>query len=257
MRHIKTYQVFESESSITTLTKEQIIWLNSCAGKLWELNTQTGLVDVYGDFNCNLQGLEGFKGVVFGEVNGSFYCQNNHLTDLVGAPKTVGKNFNCSDNKLTDLEGSPTSVDGYFRCGENQLTNLVGGPEEVTWAYNTTGNPLVSLDGAPDKLEGFLVYVDNLYDTFPTDSIPSWRTPNERDQIFWEEFKLKGLPLLFNSISTGFLNSLIKENPGDFILNIKGVIKNPDCAEKISELNLKEVAKKIGDQLGDVTSLGF
>lgn len=229
MRHIKTYQVFESGNSITPLTKDQITWLNSCS-YLWKINPKTGLVDVYGAFDIGRENLKDFKGVMLGKVSGYFNCSGNQLTSLEGAPQTVGQNFYCQNN---------------------QLTSLIGGPKKVSGSYNISGNPLTSFEGAPDKSKGLLFYGNN------TAFLPPWETPNERDQTFWDEFKLNKLPLLLNSISTGFLNSLIEKNPGDFILNIKSVIKNPDCAEKISELNLKGVAKKIGNQLGDVASLGF
>ena len=33
-------------------------------------------------------------------IDGHFYCSNNKLTSLVGAPKTVGGSFDCSDNPV-------------------------------------------------------------------------------------------------------------------------------------------------------------
>ena len=42
----------------------------------------------------------------FNHVSGYFWCDNNHLTTLEGAPKTVGGNFSCTNNqkKFTEAE---------------------------------------------------------------------------------------------------------------------------------------------------------
>ena len=95
----------------------------------WEFDPGTGLVNIKGDFDCSWGGLTDFKGVRFGVIEGSFYCQNNKLTSLEGAPKEVGKYFNCSDNKLTSLEGAPQKVGKTFYCSYNKLTSLDGLPQ--------------------------------------------------------------------------------------------------------------------------------
>lgn len=126
---------------MTTLTQEQINWLDKCAKDRWTLNPKTGLVDVFGDFNCMSQGLKGFKGVKFGRVSNNFCCDNNLLTSLVGAPKSVGGYFSCMNNQLTSLEGAPQSVGGGFDCGSNRITSLVGAPQSVGggfWCSNNT-----------------------------------------------------------------------------------------------------------------------
>ena len=117
---------------MTTLTKKQINWLNKCTkdGR-WTLNPKTGLVDVDGRFDCRGQGLKGFKGVKFGVVNGYFWCENNRLTSLVGAPQEVGGSFDCSYNHLTSLVGAPLKVGVSFDCENNRLTSLVGAPQTV------------------------------------------------------------------------------------------------------------------------------
>ena len=37
------------------------------------------------------------------EIIGSFNCRDNDLTNLRGAPHTVGGTFNCSDNSFDDI----------------------------------------------------------------------------------------------------------------------------------------------------------
>ena len=87
---------------MTSLTKKQINWLNKCTKYgTWTLNPKTGLVDVDGRFDCRGQGLKGFKGVKFGVVNKHFWCENNLLTSLVGAPLKVGEDFYCDNNPVS------------------------------------------------------------------------------------------------------------------------------------------------------------
>ena len=152
MRHIKGYnQLFESQQE---LTQEQKDWLDKCTDGTWEINPQTGLIDVYGDFECKEQGLPDFKGVRFGKVTLSFNCSDNSLTSLAGAPQSVGKFFNCSDNSLTSLEGAPQEVGASFDCSDNSLTSLEGVPRTVGGSFYCSEYFLTSLEGLP---EGFSV----------------------------------------------------------------------------------------------------
>jgi len=148
---------------MTTLTKKQINWLNKCIKEgtyrstpgTWTLNPKTGLVDVDGGFNCSYQRLKGFKEVKFGKVTGSFWCNNNQLTSLVGAPQEVGDHFLCEDNQLTSLEGAPQKVGWSFSCKDNQLTSLVGAPLKVGDDFLCDNNSLISLVGAPRRVGGY------------------------------------------------------------------------------------------------------
>ena len=65
------------------------------------------------------------------EVIGGFYCSDNNLTSLKGAPHTVGESFSCYNTNLTSLKGAPQTVGGDFDCGKNNLTNLEGSPHTV------------------------------------------------------------------------------------------------------------------------------
>ena len=68
----------------------------------------------------------------FGTVGGNFYCGDNKLTSLEGAPEKVGGSFDCEVNKLTSLEGAPKVVDGDFCCNDNYyLTSIKGAPKEI------------------------------------------------------------------------------------------------------------------------------
>ena len=146
---------------MTTLTQEQINWLNKCTKETyqitkgtWTLNPKTGLVDVEGGFDCSRQRLKDFKGVKFGVVTGDFYCDNNSLTSLVGAPQEVGESFCCDSNSLTSLVGAPQKVGGSFKCSYNRLTSLVEAPQRVGGSFFCNYNLLISLEGAPLDLGG-------------------------------------------------------------------------------------------------------
>jgi len=65
------------------------------------------------------------------EWDKSFYCYNNKLTSLQGAPREVGGYFWCDHNQLTSLKGAPKEVGGNFYCYNNKLTSLEGAPREV------------------------------------------------------------------------------------------------------------------------------
>lgn len=57
----------------------------------------------------------------FGTVGGFFFCDDNKLTSLEGAPEKVGGYFSCADNKLTSLKGAPKVVGGDFYCFDNAV----------------------------------------------------------------------------------------------------------------------------------------
>lgn len=159
-------------SLVYDLTTEQIDWLNACTRavlhvnrhkiRFWKFNSKTGEVDVDGGFNCSEQELTDFKGIRFGEVGGSFICNNNLLTSLVGAPRKVGGFFDCTHNHLTSLEGAPQEVGEDFLCGNNLLTSLEGAPLKIAGSLNIRNNFITSLEGAPlgraplDVLGGFV-----------------------------------------------------------------------------------------------------
>jgi len=64
-------------------------------------------------------------------VKGHFFCHNNSLASLEGAPKEVGGDFSCHSNSLTSLEGAPMEVGGNFYCYNKSLTSLEGVPKEI------------------------------------------------------------------------------------------------------------------------------
>lgn len=86
---------------------------------------------IYGCVNLADLYLKELPDLLDVEILGKFYCENNNLISLKGAPHTVSGIFDCSYNELTTLIGSPHDVGGNFDCGENPLTNLDGIPKII------------------------------------------------------------------------------------------------------------------------------
>jgi hypothetical protein len=87
---------------------------------------------------------------------GGFRCDNNQLTSLKGAPRTIGGLFSCDNNQLTSLEGAPQTVGGHFFCHNNRLTSLDHAPQSVSgdfWCFN---NQLTSLEGSPTSFKALV-----------------------------------------------------------------------------------------------------
>jgi hypothetical protein len=88
-------------------------------------------------------------------VQGNFYCNDNRLTSLKGAPREVTGDFWCHFNSLTSLEGAPKKVGDSFWCHNNDLTTLAHAPQEVGGYFycNNMKDTLRTLEGAPRKFK--------------------------------------------------------------------------------------------------------
>ena len=126
-------------------------------GKWLKQNKHTknadGTIDIEGSVDLSYQSLTKipFK---FGKVGGDFYCDDNQLKSLEGAPSRVGGNFYCDNNQLKSLEGAPSSVVGSFDCRSNHLKTLAGAPSSVDGGFYCYGNKLKTLEGAPSRVGG-------------------------------------------------------------------------------------------------------
>ncbi len=161
------------ESSMA-LTPKQVEWLDECTSVTWQLNPQTGLVDVKGSFDCREQGLGDFKGVRFGVIKRDFECRSNQLTTLEGAPREVGGYFSCNNNQLTTLEGAPQKVGRGFYCQDNGLTSLEGAPQKLGGYFFCGNNPvsektLKSIFGIMGTGKGYLESVEYLWPEIPVE----------------------------------------------------------------------------------------
>ena len=150
---IKSFKLFESsnDQEIHDICDKYRI-------KNYSIN-EDGSIDVDGNVDLGDKNLSKLP-IKFGKVGG-FYCYNNKLTSLEGAPNHVDGNFNCKYNKLTSLDGSPGYVGGDFYCQYNQLTSLEGAPSHVGRDFYCSYNQLISLEGAPSYVGGDFYCVGN------------------------------------------------------------------------------------------------
>ena len=156
MKHLRGFkELFESSQE---LTQEQKDWLDKCTTRTWKVNPQTGLVDVEGSFYCMRQGLTDFKGVRFGQVSGYFICSNNELTSLEGAPQSVIGYFSCSNNGLTSLEGAPQMVGGSFYCSGNPISERA-----IRGVVKRMGDKKISLEQAVAEYWRYVPQEDRVY----------------------------------------------------------------------------------------------
>jgi hypothetical protein len=208
MKHLKPYSIFESEIK---LTEEQTDFLNKFTKGKWTLNK--GLIDIKEDFVCSYDSLKDFKGLHFGRVIVSFYCNNNQLQSLEGAPQSVGGNFYCGNNQLSSLEGAPHSVGGNFYCYNNQLKSLEGAPSSVGGDFYCDNNSLQSLEGAPASVGG-----DFVCDEFGTNN---WTLEGQLEIL--ETGTPAAKALIATIISPEALQSRIDANPEGAAIELKSV----------------------------------
>ena len=112
-----------------------------------------GTLFVPGDLDLSSKQLFKLPNLSAVHVAGNFYCYNNFLTSLEGAPHSVGRGFYCYNNSLKSLKGAPATVGGEFWCDVNQLSFLSHAPASVGSSFHCNDNPLVSLEGAPKSFK--------------------------------------------------------------------------------------------------------
>ena len=125
-----------------------------------------------GNFYCGNNKLTSLKGAP-NEVGGSFYCNHNQLTTLEDAPQKVGRGFYCSYNILTSLKGAPNEVGEKFDCDNNRLTSLEGAPQKVGGNFDCSYNQLTTLEGAPNEVKDDFYCINNPNLVLPKTK-PSW-----------------------------------------------------------------------------------
>ena len=144
--------------------------LESCINDPYTIN-EDGSIDVDGDVELGHRNLTKipFK---FRHIHGNFYCYDNRLTSLEGAPINVGGVFDCGYNELTSLDGAPNSVGSVFRCDYNKLASLDGAPNFVGGTFRCCFNlnlPYSELFKIVDRVKG--IYYSSM------------DTPEDKDKI--------------------------------------------------------------------------
>ena len=150
--------------------------------KNWTLNSD-GLVDVDGDVFIQETSMTQLP-LKFGTITGRFYCHDNRLTSLEGAPHTVGDNFSCGYNKLTSLKGSPHTVGEGFACHQNLLTSLEFAPKSVGGNFNCNQNLIRSFEGLLNIGGNFYCLSNPLYEIWKIIYPFSHKWDNEQMDFF-------------------------------------------------------------------------
>jgi hypothetical protein len=248
MKHLKTYQLFESK---TGLTPEQEAFLNRFTRGSWTYNPATGLVDVNGDFDCSEKGLKTLRGIKFGKVGGDFDCQDNNLTSLEGAPQKVGGSFSCSSNNLTSLEGAPQEVGGNFKCSSNNLTSLEGAPQEVGGDFSCWENNLTSLEGAPQEVGGYFGC-----NAFKLEK-GQWNPKGWLKVLKEGNLEAQKLILTILSPFPEVLNKEIQQDPAGMAMKLKVVWNDKSFRETRDQLVWPKGYQDQADLVGDLDDIGF
>ena len=220
MNHLKTFSIFESTQK---LTQDQIDFLNEYTRGTWELNSE-GLVDVQGTFYCSWNGLTDFKGIRFGRVSGDFSCSRNNLAALEGSPQEVGGYFFCEHNNLRTLEGAPQTVGWDFWCYDNKLTTLEGAPQTIGGKFNSD-------------------HID----------VPTGKWSLQTLIEMYRELSGRKKEMLGTLVSTEALQKKIDANPEKAAVELKSIVHLPE----FGGLRWPESLKTEVDLLSDLDSVGL
>jgi len=169
MKHLK---VFESFNDIDSICRKFKI-------TNWKLNSD-GNVDVDDHVKIMNGGLVEIP-LKFGKVLGSFYCQDNRLISLEGAPTEVGGDFYCDGNQLDTLEGAPNKVVGDFYCTYNNLITLEGAPILVGGRFVCNDNPISQIYNLFPDHKSFMQSLD--YGYLRGDKIIKFRFEEALDEL--------------------------------------------------------------------------
>jgi hypothetical protein len=289
MKHLKTYQLFESKKS--GLTQEQVKFLDRFTNGKWTYDPTTGLVNIDGDFDCSLKKIKSLQGIRFGQVSRDFICSKSELASLDGAPKVVGRNFwstenkltslegapkevggdfHCSYNKLASLEGSPQKIGGDFECSFNKLTSLFGGPQKVGGNFECSYNDLASLKGAPKEVGGNFHCDGNRLESlegapqkvgasFSCDAFSLGS--GEWNPDGWMEVFVEGSPdaqkLIMPFLTPEELNQQIQKDPEGTMVRLKRIWNRPDFRETRSGLVFPRGYEGEMDLMGTLSDVGL
>ena len=125
-------------------------WLDSMSIEDYTINPDL-TVDVNGYVDISKKNLTEIP-VQFGIVKGTFYCNHNFLTNLIGAPSNIKNSLYCNNNILSNLIGAPSIINGSVYCYNNQLTTLTGVPSTIEGEFVCSNNPLEDINDLDSKI---------------------------------------------------------------------------------------------------------
>ncbi len=116
----------------------------------WWVNSETGLVDVGGNFVLKKGWKDGLLGIKFGKIGGYFNVIEAGLEDASELPREIGTHLNAEDNKFRTLEGigfvkKSITVDGNLLVSlEGMTKELLGGFDPYSKIAGAARNPVRS-----------------------------------------------------------------------------------------------------------------
>jgi len=258
MKHLKTFEVFESaETAGLTPKQREFLNVGIDTNGTWNYNPATGLVDVKGTFSAVYTGgghQNDLMGIRFGTVTGYFRCSEIDLETLDGCPRYVGKEFNCRGNLLKTLEGGPEEVGDNFDCVGNKLTSLVGAPRKVGGAFICTDNPLTSLAGAPEEI-GWEFHCRTQTGEVLTFHKGQWNLDGWLKKL--KEVTQSKQELILTLLSPEFLNREIEKDPARMIMKLKPFLNDELFKEIQPKLIWPKDLQDDVDLAGDLDNIGF
>lgn len=97
---------------------------------------------------------------VWKKVKSFFACNNDHIKNLIGAPREV-TNLICSYSfNLESLEGCPEKIDGLVNLRFTAIGSLVGLPENVGELQCDHCDNLIDLKGCPQIIDGGCLFYE-------------------------------------------------------------------------------------------------
>lgn len=271
---LRSFKVFESLSKINQYTLETLF------GKRWEINQETGEIDVRGDVTVdpNMENFRNYKDLRIGRITGSFrfndsstyilpkytprivdgdfIAMNRKLETLENSPEYVGGDFIAEFNYLKELKGSPTEIGGSFRVnGNTHLKSLEGGPKKVKFTYDTSGCMDATLEGFPEEIGGdFIMFLDgkNIIIKNKDIGLSKWL------ELFFQ-VSFKGMNRIKPMLSEEMIRKEIEASPEKATLVLSKYSKNPSMDHYFPYIKDLIPQKYRGEYetLSDLDQLGF
>lgn len=165
MNKIKSYKNFINESTTFRTRDEAELWVKT---KLFSWNQLFNpdnffkvnddlSITVFEDIQIQDKSLKTIPTQLHIKTSGSFHCENNYLSSLIGCPSKNVTTFDCSNNHLTSLQYSPKEVDEVFNCSDNKsLYTLRYCPQKIKNDFDFASCNIVSLIYLPEYVGGYI-----------------------------------------------------------------------------------------------------
>lgn len=177
-------------------------------------------------FDCSHNGLTSLEGGP--ESAADYYCHDNYLKNLIGAPKSCN-NLDVSDNMfLTSLKGCPEELDDLALINCTRLKSLEYCPKNLD-ILNLSGTGIYSLQEIAEYNIRYIDVEDSKVTRLEHDFFIRVRNFNTTKESYYKEF-IEYLNFNAESISNEELEQIIlpedvEESIKDYFRSAKGIKK--------------------------------